>query len=269
MLQRVITSVVGLVILAAVLIPQNSVIFAVAVGIFAAGMLWEFYATIKNHLIITAIGYLSAVIMTAGMFTGHASPAICAAVMLHLLAGVVLHERVHFKDVAASFLCTVFVTYFMNTLSRTMMGYGVAGVFFVFLSAWTTDTSAYFAGRGFGRHKLIPKVSPKKTVEGAIGGVLGCIVCNLIYVLILRYCFNIVAFDMTVSGIIKLVIFAACASVAAQLGDLSASAIKRDYGVKDFGKIFPGHGGILDRFDSVIFLTPVVYYFFRFLTLCG
>ncbi len=266
MLQRVITSVVGLVILAAVLIPQNVVVFAVAVGIFAAGMLWELYATIKNHPAVTVIGYLSAVLMTAGIFMD-IQAAVCAAVMLHLLAGIIFHEKVQFKDIAASFLCTVFVTYFMNTLSKTMAGYGVAGVFFVFLSAWTTDTSAYFAGRAFGRHKLIPKVSPKKTVEGAVGGVLGCIVCNFIYVLILRYCFNIVAFDLTPVGIIAMVVFASCASVAAQLGDLAASAIKRDYGVKDFGKIFPGHGGILDRFDSVIFLTPVVYYFFRFLTL--
>ena len=128
--------------------------------------------------------------------------------------------------------------------------------------AWGGDTCAYFAGRAFGKHKLCPVVSPKKTVEGAIGGVLGTMVFGVVATVIYSIAANrMEAFTRTNIGVSMYVIIALLACVAAVLGiygDLFASVVKRQCGIKDYGTIFPGHGGILDRFDSVMFIAPFV-----------
>lgn len=117
--------------------------------------------------------------------------------------------------------------------------------------AFGTDTFAYLVGMKFGKHKLIPDVSPKKTVEGAIGGLLGAVILSCIY---LSY-FNI-------GELFQNIILSASGSIIAQLGDFIASRIKRETGIKDFGKILPGHGGIMDRFDSVILVAPLIYWLY-------
>ena len=143
--------------------------------------------------------------------------------------------------------------------------YGYDAMFFILLIlcfAWGGDTCAYFAGRAFGKHKLCPVVSPKKTVEGAIGGVLGTMVFGVIATVIYSIAANrMEAFTRTNIGVSMYVIIALLACVAAVLGiygDLFASVVKRQCGIKDYGTIFPGHGGILDRFDSVMFIAPFV-----------
>ena len=143
--------------------------------------------------------------------------------------------------------------------------FGYDAVFFILLIlcfAWGGDTCAYFAGRAFGKHKLCPVVSPKKTVEGAVGGVLGTMVFGVLITVI----YSIAAdrmeeFTRSNIGVSMYVIIALLACVAAGLGiygDLFASVVKRQCGIKDYGTIFPGHGGILDRFDSVMFIAPFV-----------
>ena len=138
--------------------------------------------------------------------------------------------------------------------------------------AWGGDTFAYFAGRAFGKHKLAPVVSPNKTVEGAIGGICGSMLIGVIATVIYgmlsgRYAAFTV--EVTVRHYLVVVGMGAIASVLGILGDLFASAVKRQVGIKDYGTIFPGHGGILDRFDSVMFIAPfvsiVVRYFFYFI----
>lgn len=131
----------------------------------------------------------------------------------------------------------------------------------VFIGAWVCDTFAYFTGRFFGKHKLIPEISPKKTIEGAIGGIVFTAVAFGIYVLILDKCFNYKL------NPIALIILGIVVAVISQIGDLIASAIKRQYEIKDYGFIFPGHGGVLDRFDSVMLVAPTVYVFFVFVSL--
>ncbi len=132
----------------------------------------------------------------------------------------------------------------------------------IFIGAWITDVFAYFCGMLFGKggkHKLIPDVSPKKTVEGAIGGLVFCVIAMVVFGLILE---SVLDFRT------NLLVFAAAglvASVVSQVGDLSMSVIKRTYGIKDYGKIFPGHGGILDRFDSILAVSIVLTVFTRFL----
>lgn len=131
---------------------------------------------------------------------------------------------------------------------------GARLVFLVALLTWATDTAAYLFGVAFGRHKLIPRISPNKTVEGAIGGLIGAAVVGW---LLTR---GVVSFMTPLSGIILGLVVGAMA----QLGDLVESLIKRDAGIKDTAELIPGHGGVLDRFDSMLFTAPVVYYYFRF-----
>jgi len=116
----------------------------------------------------------------------------------------------------------------------------------IFISAWMTDTGAYFVGRFFGRHKLIEDVSPKKTVEGAVGGIVICILSFCLYGAIIGAIFD------AVPNYPALIIIGGITSVVSQCGDLIASLIKRHYSIKDYGWVFPGHGGVLDRFDSII-----------------
>ena len=123
----------------------------------------------------------------------------------------------------------------------------------MFLAAFGTDIMAYFTGMALGRHKLCPHLSPKKSVEGAIGGVLGSMLfCGL---------FGYFVADGLLTECVTIGLIG---SIAAQLGDLSASAFKRQMGIKDYGNLIPGHGGILDRFDSVLFTAPLVYYAMQF-----
>ncbi len=128
--------------------------------------------------------------------------------------------------------------------------------------AWICDTCAYFVGRAFGKHKLCPKLSPHKTVEGAVGGVIGCMIAGVVFGFVFSRPFP--EFELSYM-LAALVIITAAGGILAQVGDLTASGIKRYHDVKDYGKIIPGHGGIMDRFDSVIFISPFMYFLASFL----
>jgi phosphatidate cytidylyltransferase len=131
---------------------------------------------------------------------------------------------------------------------------GTALIFLPLLLTWAQDTGAYAVGRTMGRHKLIPKVSPGKTVEGAIGGIIVTVLVCWAYVR-----FALIPYAQLALGGADVVIFAIVVSIAAQVGDLAESLIKREAGVKDSSQIIPGHGGVLDRFDSLLFVLPVAY----------
>ncbi|MDD4124835.1 MAG: phosphatidate cytidylyltransferase [Eubacteriales bacterium] len=132
----------------------------------------------------------------------------------------------------------------------------------IFVAAWTTDTFAYFSGIAFGKKKLCPEISPKKTVAGAIGGAAGCVISFIIFGIICNG-----FFDKSYS-LWLLAAIAVPLSVIGQVGDLAASAVKRHYGVKDFGKLFPGHGGVLDRFDSILPITLLAFILTEIYTIC-
>lgn len=123
-------------------------------------------------------------------------------------------------------------------------------IWLVFITAWATDTFAYFSGYLFGRKKLCPSISPKKTVEGALGGIIGSILISSIFMYVFYP-------KLIIHG----VLIGFLGSIIGQIGDLTASLFKRYLGIKDYGKIMPGHGGILDRFDSILFTAPLVYYY--------
>lgn len=135
---------------------------------------------------------------------------------------------------------------------------GECFVWLIFISSWLCDTAAYYTGRSIGKHKLIPKVSPNKTVEGSIGGLFGSVIgCIVFGIIIQKSNINVAIYHYLIIGIL--------CGIVGQFGDLTASSIKRYCGVKDYSNLIPGHGGILDRFDSILFSAAAVYYYLTFI----
>lgn len=175
------------------------------------------------------------------------------------MLGVLLNRRPTFPDAAASvyplFTCLLPFSMFMMMLNTTYGRVpGVALITMAFGVAYGCDAMAYLGGRTFGRHKLCPEVSPKKTVEGAVCGLAGGVLLGL-----LVRAFFVHLLRMPMPGIPAAILLGVIGSVAGQVGDLTASLLKRYSGIKDYGKVFPGHGGVMDRFDSVIFTLIVMY----------
>lgn len=170
---------------------------------------------------------------------------------------VLVFPTYRYEQIAAGFFGFFYVSMMLSYVYqiRAMKGGGIF-VVLLFLSSWGNDTLAYCAGRLFGKHKMSPKLSPKKTIEGAVGGVLGAGLLGFLYSLIVK---DMIMTDYNVSLIFTLVCMVG--GLISIIGDLGASAIKRNYDIKDYGTLIPGHGGILDRFDSVIFIAPIIYYF--------
>lgn len=158
-----------------------------------------------------------------------------------------------FTDVASVFMSVTYVTVSFTSMSLTRyMKNGVYIFVLVFVAAWMCDIFAYFTGRIFGKHKLAPHLSPKKTIEGSIGGILFSVLGCVLYGIVVEQATDLNASYVTLA-LIGLVL-----SVISQIGDLWASLIKREYGVKDYSQMMPGHGGIMDRFDSILAISTVL-----------
>lgn len=183
-------------------------------------------------------------------------PALCGLLLyVLLLFGEALpsHYKVEVGVIGGVFLFSVFVPYFLSSIVRIGLNpLRLCYILVPLLIPFLTDAVAMFSGMLFGKHKLAPEISPKKTREGSIGGLLGGTVAVLLYGLVIGQ-----IFDVNVNYA-YLVIYGLFGSAVSQLGDLSFSYVKRQNKVKDFGTIFPGHGGVLDRFDSVIFCAPFI-----------
>jgi len=202
-------------------------------------MLIFYYALIGNDAADSLFG------MLIGMF-----------VVFNLILFTIYHETISPKDV----LVNIFGFFYIGVLLANVylvqsLEYGAFFVWFIFISAWACDTLAYFSGMFFGKRKLAPMLSPKKTIEGAIGGTLGAAIVSGAFGHMISTHVTMDVNLAVIGAILGLV-----GAIFAQFGDLSASAIKRHLGIKDYGNLIPGHGGILDRFDSVIFTAPLVYF---------
>jgi phosphatidate cytidylyltransferase len=173
------------------------------------------------------------------------------AVLLFLTYTVATKNRFTFDDVAFSILATLYVGigfyYFIETRYE-----GLVYVFFALFIIWATDSGAYFIGRAIGKRKLWPDISPNKTIEGSIGGIICALIVAVIFLI----------FTDINAAFLQLIIITIVLSAFAQIGDLVESALKRHYGVKDSGNILPGHGGILDRFDSLLFVLPLMHFIY-------
>ena len=174
-------------------------------------------------------------------------------VVLLFCEAIASRQTVTLEKMGGAFFFSVMIPFFLSSFVRIRsMEHWEYLILMPFVAAFLSDAFALFAGMLFGKHKLAPELSPKKTVEGAVGGFLGAVVSMLVYGAVLQ-----LGFGKTVSYPV-LALYGAVGSVVSQLGDLSFSYIKREYGIKDYGNILPGHGGVLDRFDSVIFCAPAI-----------
>ena len=207
---------------------------------------------------IAFAGYLAAVAYYALLYTNQLNrlPLLIMGFMIVLMAVYVFSYPAFVADqVATVFFGVFYVAMMMSYVYQTrMLEDGGIVVWLIFLSSWGCDTCAYCVGMLIGKHKMAPKLSPKKSVEGGIGGILGAALIGVLYGLAINYWGNAAA------DILEYAIIGAVGGAISQIGDLAASAIKRYHNIKDYGKLIPGHGGILDRFDSVIITAPIIYY---------
>lgn len=268
---RILTAIVSLAVFVGVL-AAPPVVFTIAIAAVILIMLYECYIATKADLAMKIIGFASAVCMMSGIYIFSVSnheglpmillaASFMLAIMIHMVLTVAEHGKKSYKEILANGFLTMYIVISSSCIWLTKENFGISKMLLIFVCAWSTDTFAYFIGSLFGKHKLIPHVSPKKTVEGAIGGIVGAVL-GCFALLIVSEMINGMSWSSFVGWlpffIISAVIFGVAGGVCSQLGDLVASAVKRDTGIKDFGWIFPGHGGFMDRFDSVIFIAPLI-----------
>lgn len=258
---RIISALVGLVLLGAVLFLFETAVLDVAVAALSVMGVYEMINAIglsKNKIFtgvctVFAALFSSSFFQTVGSLSGFVEFCFGMVVLLFVMNH---HKELKATDAAFAFFFTLFIPKAFSTILLFRSFGSPVSYFLVLMSlavAWLNDTCAYFSGYFFGKRKLCPELSPKKTVEGAIGGVFG----DLIVCCILAFAFTKVT-GFAINWI-SFAIFVPVGAVIAIFGDLAASAIKRQYGVKDYGKIMPGHGGIMDRFDSWVFVAPILY----------
>ncbi len=262
MVVRILSGIVLVLITGSSLIIGGWYLFGICLAISLIGMV-EYYRVVglqKN--ILGIIGYIGAVACYAYLFAGHSELlpfAISIIAIAMLVAYVFTFPRNDIGEVARAFLGVIYVAVMISYIYQTrMMPHGEYLSWIIFICSWGSDTFAYLVGVAFGKHKMTPKLSPKKSIEGAIGGVAGAAALGALFGFIVQgYIGKNVIPVFTIAS--------AIGAVVSIFGDLAASAIKRNYGVKDYGKLIPGHGGILDRYDSVIFTAPIVYWVLYFL----
>lgn len=257
--QRLISGII-LVILAIVILYFGGVITLAATAVISLMGVFELLRVIGKETSPLAVTIYTATILYYLLLLldldHYSIPLILVTLIALLTIYVFTFPRYHVTEIAVSFFSLFYVTVMLGCIYRIRsLQDGGFLIVLVFLSAWGNDTLAYCAGRLFGRHKMSPVLSPKKTVEGAVGGVVGAGLLGVIYGLIAKS-FISVAYPLWI-------IFGAVCMIGGLIsivGDLAASAIKRNYEVKDYSNLIPGHGGILDRFDSIIITAPIIYY---------
>jgi len=250
MLTRILTSIVGIVVFLGVIFAPAEVLY-VALFIVCAGMLYEIYRVIDAKRQLQLVGLIAEIIMFAGFFMYKIGIAFYGTIFLFMACLVFLWGKCSSKDVLTAGMATLFITSAILSLAMLRLQYDVYMLLLPFVIAWLSDTGAYFTGYFLGKHKLAPKMSPKKTVEGAIGGVVFAGLAAFVYL-------GCVKGDFSAGYAWSAILFGGVGSVISQIGDLAASCIKRDYQKKDYGSLLPGHGGLMDRFDSVLFSAPYV-----------
>lgn len=271
MKQRVLSGVVIAVVAISVLLLMNTVVFPIAWTVLAVMAVYEIekVTQIKNKaLMVVSLAFAALFCLNESFGFVEVSYSVVLSVYVLIMLTIMLigYDITKFEHVASAFFASVSVPFafsifvYLRDINENSGGKfskteGVYLILLVLVCSWLTDVFAYFTGRAFGKHKLCPKISPKKTVEGAIGGIIIPAVINIIVLAVFEKFF----FDGTVIPYWAMLIISPVLSVASMLGDLSASTIKRNFGVKDFSNLIPGHGGIMDRFDSCLFVLPAIY----------
>lgn len=256
---RIISGAVLTVITLAVVLLGGPVLMAALLFCAEVGM-YEYYKACgiitegKKYPVPAAAAFLGAACYYLLLLTGlrtHYGVIACLVMVAVLMVYVLTFPKYASVQAAETVFGFFYVAVMLSFIFLTRAeDNGRLAVWPIFLSSWVADTCAYFVGRALGKHKMTPQLSPHKTIEGALGGVLGAGLSGILFTVIFNNHQNVWEF------------FVICAlgAVISIFGDLTASAIKRDKNIKDYGNLIPGHGGILDRFDSVIFTAPIIYF---------
>lgn len=255
---RLLSGIILVIVLVATVGCGGTVLFAVLAIISLIG-LSELYKVVGVHNKVLGVsGYLAAACYYALLFAGHTE-----YVMMLAIAFLVLVMAIYvftFPAFRAEQIMTVYFGLFYVAVmlsfvyqTRILPDGGIV-VWLIFLSSWGCDTCAYCVGVLFGKHKMAPKLSPKKSVEGGVGGIAGAALLGMLFAVLMN------RWGGAEANPLHYAIICGAGGIISQIGDLAASAIKRNHDIKDYGRLIPGHGGILDRFDSVIFTAPVIYY---------
>lgn len=237
----------------------------------------------KSKILFTvscAVSFFTVLAYGFGLALPSASVLYGVYVLVLMSLMIFFHRNIEFTHVSGAFLASVALPFAftcflrLNNIADWFTGYTHdAGVYFVglaFSCSWFTDTFAYIVGVKFGKHKMAPVISPKKSIEGAIGGVVVTAAINVLILWLFTIgCQNLYGYALFGESAMKYVYILPISmvlSLVSMLGDLSASVIKRNFGIKDYGKLIPGHGGIMDRFDSCIFVAPTLYCILNLIT---
>lgn len=252
---------------AAVLVPVLIIILLAAPEIMAALVLGMLLAIAAYEMLyrtglvtqIRLVWYSAAMAFAISMWSYWGSARAYFMLMLIVFFGLMFmemmldHIKVHFETISMCFVAGVFIPYLLSALIRILMlSYGRYVILIPFVVAFTSDAGAYFVGLKFGKHKLAPVVSPNKTIEGVLGGIAAAVVSMLIYALILD-----IPLKCNVSYGYA-ILYGLIGSIIGTYGDLCFSVVKRQTGIKDYGNLIPGHGGVLDRFDSMTLVAPLM-----------
>lgn len=241
------------------LILGGEVLFFVILLISLIGMM-EMYRVMGVHRAVPGIiGYLACIGFDLLLFFGQGAygTQLMIAFFLSLMLGYVFtFPKYRSEQITMVFFGFFYVAVMLSYVFRLReCESGAYLVWLVFIGSWGSDTCAYLVGRSFGKHKIVPKLSPKKSVEGCIGGMVGAAALGALFAAV--FSSQLKTFS---NPVVSCAVIGAVSSVISQLGDWAASAVKRNHDVKDYGTLIPGHGGVMDRFDSVIFTAPVIYY---------
>lgn len=258
MLKRIITSIVAVIILLPFLIFSDTFLFPIGIAVITLISAYEMakcmgidkklYITIPIYIFAIAAPFLMRYAFDRAQFA-MVSFIFAIIYLLYLFIVIITsHGKATFNDTLAFYAVEAYILIAFNSIVyiRDFDESGKYLYLLIFIGAWITDIFAYFTGMLIGKHKLIEDVSPKKTIEGSIGGIFFCSLCYVIFGIIVGHFFSREV-NLVMLGISGILI-----SVISQIGDLIMSVIKRHYKIKDYGKIFPGHGGMLDRFDSIL-----------------
>lgn len=254
-----------LVVLAIFAIVTGDIVLLLTVSALSLIGQFELYRVLGLEKSILGIGgYLATIVyevLVFGAMQSYFEVYLLAVLLVFMAIYVIAYPRYTFKDVAMTFTGIVYVSLMLSCLYqvRCMKG-GLYLVWIIFIAAWGSDTCAYCVGKLIGKHRLPTALSPKKTIEGCSGGVIGAALIAFIYATVFQA-------ELQKNGcpIWFFVVVGAVGAVCSQIGDLAASAIKRNYDIKDYGKLIPGHGGVMDRFDSILFTAPLAYILFTLL----
>lgn len=246
---RTISGIIGLFLLT-VIVLKGGFVLLLSIYLISIIGLREFYKAMekKDVFPIYSVGYL----LTTGLFINNLSifnnfEILLTFAIITLLILTVIKKNVTIEDISITILGMFYIPFLLSHISNLD---GNIYIWLIFIISFGTDTFAYISGNLFGKNKLCPELSPNKTIEGSIGGVIGSVILSIVFTMYLQ-----------LGPMWKIIILAIIGSILSQLGDLVASKIKRSTGIKDYGYIMPGHGGVLDRFDSIIFTAPVIYYY--------